>query len=154
MNTLSLKNKLPSGEDFIAYLNGQACSSDIFTVPSQFHLKLVQYRVSAVSGSALQNLGQVLAMFLLGGRKRYDVELSSPGRAVWDADCEVNGDATLNVSMIENAGHIVFQIREEGACLSGISSIHEVTPQFKWRWLGLVSPFSLGVTAVFLPSYL
>ena len=151
MNRITLNAVLPKDEKISVYVNGKLCKDTFFSAEGRFTLKIEQYRLSAEKGSALKNLISMLLMLTVrAGRMNLGKEISSPDRAVWEAECEPLADGDISVSLARNDdGKVLFDVSSDSVAFSNVKSDRISGKEEKRRWLGLLGPILIPVS-VFL----
>ncbi len=148
MNKITLSIDIPKGEAITVYVDGKPCEAPSFTVNCKFRLRLEQYRLSAVEGSEKKNFLMMLAMlFARGGRITYGSEVSTPDRAVWEAECEALADGEIRISLArQNDGNVLFDVVSDQVTFSDTTSERVVGSEEKRRWLGYILPLAIPMS--------
>ncbi|GEM_PF-2596770 len=150
MHKLTIINELPYGEHFTAYIDGKVCTGDAFEAPDKFMLRLEQYRVSSANNGDVSPVRKVLSAFSFGGRSQKGAAVSTPDKAVWEAECETDRDGELTVSLaINKEGQVLFNVASDSVKICEPKSERVAEPGDKRRWLGMMIPFAV-ISTVFL----
>ena len=148
MYTITLSADIPKDESFVVYVDGKPCEGPAFTVNGRFHIKLEQFRLSAAEGSGKRNLLAMLAILLArGGRITYGSEISTPDRAVWEAECEALADGEIKISLArQDDGTVLFDVGSVLVTFTDIKTARVAESEEKRRWLGLVLPILIPMS--------
>lgn len=150
MPALKINNMLPQGEQPRLYVDGVPVDADILSVPSSFHLRIEQVRASVSSSGLRRHFAALTRVISFGGKYAAGEELASPYRAVWDGECELDGDGEITIWLNSLGTDIQFEVEGQNVAFPHISSQTVTNRKEIMRWIVSVLPFLLPLSVVLL----